>query len=69
LAKKEKPFVCLINGHDLIKKLKLKPSPFFGQVLQAVEEAQATGKITAKAEALAFAQEMMDKNARKIYKI
>lgn len=68
-TKKEKPFVCLINGHDLIKNLKLKPSPFFGQVLQAVEEAQATGKITAKAEALAFAQEMMDNNARKIDKI
>lgn len=60
-AKKEKPFVCLINGHDLIKKLKIKPSPFFGQVLQAVEEAQATGKITTKDEALALARSIVQR--------
>ncbi len=60
-AKKQEPFVCLINGHDLIKNLKLKPSPFFGQVLQAVEEAQATGKITTKVQALALARTIVQK--------
>ncbi len=60
-AKKEKPFVCLINGNDLIKKLKLKPSPVFGKILQEVEEAQATGKVTTKDEALALAQKIAGK--------
>ncbi len=55
-AKKVEPFVCLINGNDLIKKLKIKPGPIFGKILQGVEEAQATGKITTKDEALALAK-------------
>ena len=57
-AKKAEPFFCLINGHDLIKTLKIKPGPVFGKILQSVEEAQATGKITTKAEALALAKKL-----------
>jgi len=57
-AKKEKPFVSLINGNDLIRKLKIKPGPIFGKILQGVEEAQATGKITTKDEALALAKKL-----------
>ena len=53
--KKEKPFVRLINGHDLIKKLKLTPSPLFAKVLREVEEKQAMGKISSKEEALTLA--------------
>jgi putative nucleotidyltransferase with HDIG domain len=60
-AKKEKPFVCLINGNDLIKKLKIKPGPIFGKIIQGVEEAQATGKITTKDEALALAKKILAK--------
>jgi putative nucleotidyltransferase with HDIG domain len=59
--KKEKPFVRLINGKDLIRNLKLKPSPFFGKILTAVEEAQNLGKITVKEEALALAKKLVDK--------
>ncbi len=55
---KEKPFVRLIGGHDLIRKLKLTPSPLFSKILAAVEEQQAMGKIAAKQEALAFARQM-----------
>ncbi len=59
LAKKrEKPFVRLINGDDLIKKIKIKPSPLFKKILMAVEEQQSLGKITTKKEALALAKKM-----------
>jgi putative nucleotidyltransferase with HDIG domain len=60
--KKEKPFVRLIDGNDLIKQLKLKPSPLFGKILKDVEEAQATGKIENKDEALDLARKIMAKN-------
>ncbi|OGX07027.1 MAG: hypothetical protein A2Z88_08895 [Omnitrophica WOR_2 bacterium GWA2_47_8] len=56
--KKEKPFVRLINGKDLIKKLKLEPSPLFGKILSAVDEAQVLGKITTKEEALELAKKV-----------
>ena len=57
LAKKrEKPFVRLINGEDLIKKIKIKPSPLFKEILMEVEEQQNLGKITTKKEALELAQ-------------
>lgn len=57
-AKKE-PFVPLITGHDLIKKLKLKPSPLFGKILSEVREKQMLGKITTKDEALKIAKEII----------
>ena len=57
--KKEKPFVRLINGDDLIKTLKLKPSPLFSKILNAVEEAQVVGKIKTKKEALSYARKIL----------
>ena len=59
--KKAKPFVPLLNGHDLIKKLGLKPSPLFGKILKEAEEAQATGKVTTKEEALELARKIAAK--------
>lgn len=53
--------VRLITGHDLIKKFKLKPSPVFANILQAVEEAQALGKVKTKEDALAVAAEHIEK--------
>lgn len=50
--KKEKPFVRLIDGHDLIKQLRLKPSPLIGKILTEVTEQQVLGKIKTKKEAL-----------------
>ena len=46
----------LLTGHDLIKVLKLKPSPLFGKILLSVEEAAALGKIKTKEEALRLAR-------------
>ena len=57
-ARKEKPLKRLINGDDLIRILKLKPSKIFAQILRDVEEAQATGQITTKQDALDLAKKM-----------
>ena len=56
---KKVPLIRLIDGNDLIKKLKLKPSPLFATILKAVEEAQALGKVSNKQEALAFAAKLV----------
>lgn len=58
--KKRKPLVLLINGKDLISILKLKPTPLFSTILLAVEEAQVTGKIHTKEEALKLAKKVLD---------
>ena len=52
----------MIDGNDLIKKLKLKPSALFGKILKAVEEAQATGKVKTKEQALAIAREIGERS-------
>ena len=54
-SQNQKPLVRLLTGHDLIKKLKLKPSPLFTKILTKVQEAQALGKISTKQEALILA--------------
>jgi len=59
---KEKPFVRLINGNDLIKELKLTPSPLFAKILEGVEEAQAAGEIGTRQEALVLAKEIVTKS-------
>jgi putative nucleotidyltransferase with HDIG domain len=51
-----KPRQRLLTGHDLIKVLKLKPSPLFGKILVQVEEAAALGKIKTRDEAVALAK-------------
>ncbi|MBF0486496.1 MAG: HD domain-containing protein [Candidatus Omnitrophica bacterium] len=56
--KSEVPCQPLINGHDLIKTLKLKPGPVFARILSKVEEAQHLGKVTTKKEALALARKI-----------
>ena len=49
--KKEAPFV---NGHDIIKHFKISPSPEIGKLLEKAKEAQATGKIQNRKEALNY---------------
>ncbi len=57
----QKPKQRLLTGHDLIKVLKLKPSPVFGKILSKVEEAAALGKIKTKEEALVLAKGVIKK--------
>jgi poly(A) polymerase len=44
----------LISGHDLIRLFGLSPGPQIGELLEAVREAQASGEITTRDEALAY---------------
>ncbi len=50
----------LISGHDLVKALKLKPSPLFAKILTTVEEEKSLGRITTKAQALALAKKIVN---------
>ncbi len=60
---KEKPFTCFINGNDLIKELKLKPSPLFGEILTKVAEQQSLGKIESKDQAIELASKLANRHS------
>ncbi|MBI2859651.1 MAG: HD domain-containing protein [Chloroflexi bacterium] len=49
----------IIDGHDMILSLGLKPGPVVGKLLAAVDEARATGEIGSREEALQFARDRM----------
>jgi poly(A) polymerase len=51
----------LLTGNDLIKKLKLKPSPLFAEILTKIEEGQALGQITTKEQAMLHAKKLIKK--------
>jgi len=44
----------LVDGHDLINTFSLTPGPLIGELLDLVQEAQASGELTTKEEALAL---------------
>jgi tRNA nucleotidyltransferase/poly(A) polymerase len=46
----------LVDGHDLMQELTLEPGPLVGELLEAIREAQATGEVATRAEALEFAR-------------
>jgi len=46
----------LLDGNDLMKELNLQPGKIIGQLLEAIREAQATGMIANRDQALAFAR-------------
>jgi hypothetical protein len=45
----------LLNGYDVMQALQLTPGPEIGRILHLIEEAQASGEIDSREEALAFA--------------
>jgi putative nucleotidyltransferase with HDIG domain len=49
----------LVRGHDLIAAFGIPPGPQIGRLLEAIREAQATGQVQSKDEALAFASELI----------
>lgn len=51
----------LLDGNDLMKELNLKPGPVIGQLLEAIRENQAAGKIENREQALSFAREEIAK--------
>jgi tRNA nucleotidyltransferase/poly(A) polymerase len=50
----------LIDGHDLMADLGLKPGRHIGQLLEALAEAQAAGELCSKTHALAFAAQWIE---------
>jgi poly(A) polymerase len=49
----------LLQGNELMHRLKLEPGPIVGQLLEYIAEAQAEGTIHSKEEALWFAQDKL----------
>lgn len=49
----------VLTGNDLINELNLVPGPKIGQLLEAIQEAQATGEVKNRSEALALARSLL----------
>jgi len=49
----------IVTGDDLIRELNLSPGPIIGELLRAIEEAQAIGRIKTKEEALELARRLI----------
>jgi tRNA nucleotidyltransferase/poly(A) polymerase len=49
----------LLDGNELMTELELKPGPRVGKILEAIREAQATGKVSTREEALLFARDWL----------
>jgi tRNA nucleotidyltransferase/poly(A) polymerase len=49
---------ALISGHDLIVRLKLRPGPQVGALLERLREAQVAGEVSDRDQALALARQM-----------
>jgi poly(A) polymerase len=52
----------LLDGNELMKELNLQPGRIIGQLLEAIREGQATGKISTRAEAIALARDELQKS-------
>ncbi|MBM3124527.1 MAG: HD domain-containing protein [Chloroflexi bacterium] len=48
----------LLDGHDLMEILGMKEGPMVGQLLEAIRENQASGKILTREQAIKFAQDL-----------
>jgi len=53
--------VKLIDGHDVVNIFGLTPGPLVGELLALVHEAQASGELTAKEEALTLVRQELNK--------
>ena len=49
----------LLNGNELMSELGLQPGPVVGQLLEAIREGQATGKVESRQQALQLARETL----------
>jgi tRNA nucleotidyltransferase/poly(A) polymerase len=55
----------LLDGNEVMTELDLKPGPRVGEILEAIREAQATGKVSTREEALALAREWLDERVNR----
>jgi tRNA nucleotidyltransferase/poly(A) polymerase len=49
----------IIDGHAIMKALKIKPGPKVGEILEGIREAQAAGKVKTPEEALALGRKLI----------
>ena len=49
----------LLNGHEISRIFEVQPSPELGQLILQVREAQATGRINTKQEAIKFVEDLL----------
>jgi poly(A) polymerase len=54
----------LIDGNEVMRELNLAPGPRVGEVLEAIREAQATGKASTREEAIAFGKKWLEENVK-----
>jgi hypothetical protein len=52
----------LLDGNEVMAEFSLEPGPYVGQVLEAIRETQATGKINTREDALDFARKWIEEN-------
>ena len=52
----------LLDGNELMRELNLQPGRVVGQLLEAIREGQATGKISTREDALQFARSWLAEN-------
>jgi len=52
----------ILDGNDVMRELALKPGPRVGDVLEAIREGQATGKVSTREEAVAFGKKWLEEN-------
>jgi hypothetical protein len=50
----------LLDGNDLMRELNLEPGRVIGDLLEAIREGQATGKISVREDALVYAREWLN---------
>ncbi len=55
----------LVDGHDLINIFGMSPGPKIGELLEAVREAQASGELATREEALAYIRRQLVTEARR----
>jgi tRNA nucleotidyltransferase/poly(A) polymerase len=53
----------LLDGHDLLREFELQPGPLVGELLEAVREAQVSGDVRTRGEALALVRAKLAKEA------
>jgi hypothetical protein len=69
IAEKEKPHrPILVNGNHLLQHFNLQPGRIIGDLLSVIKEAQGTGAISTRSEALALAEKKLTQ-LKKRYKI
>ncbi len=54
----------LLDGNDLMRELTLQPGRIIGQLLEAIREGQATGKVETREQALEFARAELQKSEK-----